>query len=254
MIDADVEIAPDTVIEPYVQLLGKTKIGADCRVRSYCVIRDSEIGDGVTVRPGCVMEDARIGRGSDYRPVFPSSPGKRDWRRRARRKFRRDQEDQAGQGIEGESPHVPGRRRDRRRRQHRRGHHHVQLRWRTQAQDGDRGRRLHRQRQHAGRAGARRARARTSRRRPVSRTTFRRMHWRSAAVAQVVKEGWDARSELSAQNLSANLENEKAPESSSGAVLYTRETEFLVRHSREQFRVHQRLELLVVGFEVHLHV
>ena len=39
VIDADVEIAPDTVIEPYVQLLGNTKIGTGCRVRSYC--RDS---------------------------------------------------------------------------------------------------------------------------------------------------------------------------------------------------------------------
>jgi bifunctional UDP-N-acetylglucosamine pyrophosphorylase/glucosamine-1-phosphate N-acetyltransferase len=68
VIDADVEIAPDTVIEPYVQLLGKTKIGGNSRVRSYCVIRDSEIGDAVTVRPGCIMEDARIGRGAIIGP------------------------------------------------------------------------------------------------------------------------------------------------------------------------------------------
>ena len=68
VIDADVEIAPDTVIEPYVQLLGKTKIGSNSRVRSYCVIRNSEIGDGVTVRPGCIMEDARIGPGAIIGP------------------------------------------------------------------------------------------------------------------------------------------------------------------------------------------
>ena len=37
-IDADVEVGPDTVIEPFVQLIGKTKIGADCRIRSYSVI------------------------------------------------------------------------------------------------------------------------------------------------------------------------------------------------------------------------
>ncbi len=60
VIDADVQVAPDTVIEPFVQLLGKTRIGAACRVRSYSVIRDSEIGDGVTIRPGCVMEEARV--------------------------------------------------------------------------------------------------------------------------------------------------------------------------------------------------
>ena len=75
VIDADVEIAPDTVIEPYVQLLGKTKIGSNSRVRSYCVIRDSEIGDGVTVRPGCIMEDARIGPGAIIGPYSHLRPG-----------------------------------------------------------------------------------------------------------------------------------------------------------------------------------
>ena len=75
VIDADVEIAPDTVIEPYVQLLGKTKIGGNSRVRSYCVIRDSEIGDGVTVRPGCIMEDARIGPGAIIGPYSHLRPG-----------------------------------------------------------------------------------------------------------------------------------------------------------------------------------
>lgn len=75
VIDADVEIAPDTVIEPYVQLLGTTRIGTACRVRSYCVIRDSEIGDGVTVRPGCVMEGATISTGAILGPYSHLRPG-----------------------------------------------------------------------------------------------------------------------------------------------------------------------------------
>lgn len=75
VIDTDIEIAADTVIEPYVQLLGKTKIGANCRVKSYCVIRDSEIGDGVTVRHGCVMEDARVGTGAVLGPYSHLRPG-----------------------------------------------------------------------------------------------------------------------------------------------------------------------------------
>jgi bifunctional UDP-N-acetylglucosamine pyrophosphorylase / glucosamine-1-phosphate N-acetyltransferase len=75
VIDADVEIAPDTVIEPYVQLLGNTRIGTGCRVRSYSVIRDSEIGDGVMVRPGCVMEDARIGSDATVGPFSHLRPG-----------------------------------------------------------------------------------------------------------------------------------------------------------------------------------
>ena len=75
VIDADVEIAPDTVIEPYVQLLGKTRIGTACRVRSYCVIRDCEIADGVTIRPGSVMEEARIASGAVIGPYSHLRPG-----------------------------------------------------------------------------------------------------------------------------------------------------------------------------------
>jgi len=75
VIDNDVVIAPDSVIEPYVQLLGKTKIGTGCRVRSYCVIRDSEIGDGVTVRPGCIVEQAHISAGAIVGPYSHLRPG-----------------------------------------------------------------------------------------------------------------------------------------------------------------------------------
>jgi len=75
VIDADVEIAPDTIVEPYVQLLGKTEIGVNTRIRSYCVIRDSKIGDGVTVRPGCIMEDAHIAAGAIVGPYSHLRPG-----------------------------------------------------------------------------------------------------------------------------------------------------------------------------------
>ena len=75
VIDADVEVAADTVIEPYVQLLGRTKISANCRVRSYSVIRDSAIGEGVLVRPGSIMEDARISEGAIIGPYSHLRPG-----------------------------------------------------------------------------------------------------------------------------------------------------------------------------------
>jgi bifunctional UDP-N-acetylglucosamine pyrophosphorylase/glucosamine-1-phosphate N-acetyltransferase len=75
VIDGDVEVGPDTVIEPYVQLLGKTRIGTASRVRSYCVIRDSEIGDGVIVRPGCVMEGASVSAGAIVGPYSHLRPG-----------------------------------------------------------------------------------------------------------------------------------------------------------------------------------
>jgi len=75
VIDADVEISADTVIEPFVQLLGRTKIGADCRVRSYTVIQDSQIGEGVLIRPGCVLDHARVGNGALLGPYSHLRPG-----------------------------------------------------------------------------------------------------------------------------------------------------------------------------------
>jgi bifunctional UDP-N-acetylglucosamine pyrophosphorylase/glucosamine-1-phosphate N-acetyltransferase len=75
VIDNDVEIAPDTVIEPFVQILGRSRIGAACRIRSYCVIRDSEIGPGVLIRPGCILEEARIGPSAVLGPYSHLRPG-----------------------------------------------------------------------------------------------------------------------------------------------------------------------------------
>jgi bifunctional UDP-N-acetylglucosamine pyrophosphorylase/glucosamine-1-phosphate N-acetyltransferase len=75
VIDVDVQIAPDTVIEPYVQLLGSTKIGANCRVRSYSVVHDSEIGPGVTIRSGSLIEESRIESGAVIGPYSHLRPG-----------------------------------------------------------------------------------------------------------------------------------------------------------------------------------
>jgi len=75
VIDADVETGADTVIEPFVQLLGRTKNGADCRIRSYSVIANSEIGDGVLVRPGCVMENAKVANNAVLGPYSYLRPG-----------------------------------------------------------------------------------------------------------------------------------------------------------------------------------
>ncbi len=73
-IDADVTVGPDTVIEPFVQLLGTTSIGGDCVIRSYSVIKDSRLGDSVTVRNGCIMEDATIENGAIIGPYSHLRP------------------------------------------------------------------------------------------------------------------------------------------------------------------------------------
>jgi len=75
VIDWDVEIAPDTTIEPFVQILGKTRIGSDCRIRSFTVINNSVIGDGVLIRPACMLDDAHVMKGAEIGPYSRLRPG-----------------------------------------------------------------------------------------------------------------------------------------------------------------------------------
>lgn len=60
VIDQEVEIGPDTVIEPFVQILGNSRIGSDCRIRSYSIISNSQIGDSVQIRPGSVIDQSQV--------------------------------------------------------------------------------------------------------------------------------------------------------------------------------------------------
>ncbi|MBV8478592.1 MAG: bifunctional UDP-N-acetylglucosamine diphosphorylase/glucosamine-1-phosphate N-acetyltransferase GlmU [Acidobacteria bacterium] len=75
VIDYEVEIGADTIIEPFVQLLGTTRIGADCRIRSFSVMKDCQLEDQVTVRPGTLGEQVRIGRGAVIGPYSHLRPG-----------------------------------------------------------------------------------------------------------------------------------------------------------------------------------
>ncbi len=74
VMDADVTVGADTIIEPFVQLLGQTHIGQDCRIRSYSVIQDSTLGDNVLVRPGCILDHATVGDGAFLGPYAHLRP------------------------------------------------------------------------------------------------------------------------------------------------------------------------------------
>jgi len=60
LIDPEVIAGEDTVIEPGVQLLGKTKIGARCTIRTGSVLKDALLGDDVTVEAHCVVAQSRL--------------------------------------------------------------------------------------------------------------------------------------------------------------------------------------------------
>ncbi len=77
VIDSEVEVGPDTVIEPYVQLLGKTTIGSDSRIRSYSVITNTTIGDNVTVLNGCIFDNSEIANNAILGPYARLRPESR---------------------------------------------------------------------------------------------------------------------------------------------------------------------------------
>jgi bifunctional UDP-N-acetylglucosamine pyrophosphorylase/glucosamine-1-phosphate N-acetyltransferase len=75
LIDSCVTVGEDTVIEPFVQLLGTTTIGCDCLIRSYSVLSNTNIGDLVRINHGTLAEDAIIGPSAVLGPYARIRPG-----------------------------------------------------------------------------------------------------------------------------------------------------------------------------------
>jgi bifunctional UDP-N-acetylglucosamine pyrophosphorylase/glucosamine-1-phosphate N-acetyltransferase len=76
-LDAGVAIGPDTVLEPFVQVLGRSVIGSGCLIRSYSVISDSTLSDGITVEPFCWIHGSVVERGARLGPYARLRAGNR---------------------------------------------------------------------------------------------------------------------------------------------------------------------------------
>lgn len=74
VIDSGVMVGADTVIEPFVQLLGETKIGSECRIRSYSVLEHATVGNQVLVRQGCIISQSRVDDGAMLGPYAHLRP------------------------------------------------------------------------------------------------------------------------------------------------------------------------------------
>ncbi len=72
-IDVDVKIGSDTVIEPGVQLKGKTVIGEDCVIGAHSQITNCTIEDGVTVTVS-YLEDSVMHKNSNIGPYSHLRP------------------------------------------------------------------------------------------------------------------------------------------------------------------------------------
>ena len=68
LVDPEVTAGEDTVIESGVHLLGKTKIGARCIIRTGSVLTDAILGDDVIVEPHCVVSQSRLDDGVTIGP------------------------------------------------------------------------------------------------------------------------------------------------------------------------------------------
>lgn len=75
LIGPEVFAGEDTVLEPCVQLLGKTKLGARCVIRTGSVLNDAILGDGVTVEPHTVITQSRLDDGVIVGPFARLRPG-----------------------------------------------------------------------------------------------------------------------------------------------------------------------------------
>jgi bifunctional UDP-N-acetylglucosamine pyrophosphorylase/glucosamine-1-phosphate N-acetyltransferase len=60
-IDSDVQVGPDSVIYPSVQIYGRTVIGEEVTIRSFSRISESKIAPRCTVLEGCVIVESTVG-------------------------------------------------------------------------------------------------------------------------------------------------------------------------------------------------
>ena len=75
LIDPDVFVGEDTVLEPGVQLLGKTRIGARCTIRAGSVLLNATLDDDVMVQPHTLIEESRLEHGTIVGPFARLRPG-----------------------------------------------------------------------------------------------------------------------------------------------------------------------------------
>jgi len=76
---AEVEIGVDTVLEPNTMIVGRTKVGRNCRIGPFTRIEDCEIGDDVNIyvsylKEAKLHETAKVGPFAHIRPASELYP------------------------------------------------------------------------------------------------------------------------------------------------------------------------------------
>ena len=74
IVDPDVTAGEDTTVEPCVQLLGKTKIGARCSIGTGSVLQDAVLADDVVVEAHSIVSRARLDERTSVGPFARIRP------------------------------------------------------------------------------------------------------------------------------------------------------------------------------------
>jgi bifunctional UDP-N-acetylglucosamine pyrophosphorylase/glucosamine-1-phosphate N-acetyltransferase len=67
-IDQQAVIGQDVIIGPFTQLLGKTQVGAECRIGAGSILNNATLGDGAEVLPYSYIEDSTVEAGAHVGP------------------------------------------------------------------------------------------------------------------------------------------------------------------------------------------
>jgi bifunctional UDP-N-acetylglucosamine pyrophosphorylase/glucosamine-1-phosphate N-acetyltransferase len=59
-IDKHVTAGTDTIVGPFTQLLGNTRVGADCRIGAGAILSNAVLGDEAVVLPYSVIDDSTL--------------------------------------------------------------------------------------------------------------------------------------------------------------------------------------------------
>ena len=77
LVDPDVVVGADSRLEPGVQLLGKTRVGAGCTIRTGSVLIDAVLGDNVLVKPYTIISASQLADGTQAGPFAHLRDGAR---------------------------------------------------------------------------------------------------------------------------------------------------------------------------------
>jgi bifunctional UDP-N-acetylglucosamine pyrophosphorylase / glucosamine-1-phosphate N-acetyltransferase len=75
VIDPEVVVRADTLVEPGVQLLGETRIGARCKIGAGSILNDVRLDDDVEVGAHSILDQSRVGTSARVGPFSRLRPG-----------------------------------------------------------------------------------------------------------------------------------------------------------------------------------